>query len=98
MFAVVVDIVVKEGFAESFLLEAMLQAKNSRTLEPECLVFDVLRSQEDPCRFTLYEVYTSKANFYEVHRATPHFKAYAAATKPWVVSKAIHELTRAWPD
>ena len=98
MFAVVVDILVKEEFADKFLEEAMLQAKNSRALEPDCLVFDVLRSHDDPCCFTLYEVYTSKTNFYEVHRATPHFKAYAAATNPWVISKTIHDLTRIWPD
>jgi autoinducer 2-degrading protein len=98
MFAVIVDVTIKEEYVDEFHETVIRQGKNSRSKEPGCLTFDVLRSPEDPRRFTLYEVYTDEATFYETHLSTPHFAAYSATTEPWVESKSIRPLTKIWPD
>ena len=98
MFAVIVDVLVKEDFVEEFLEAVIRQGKNSRSKEPGCLAFDILQSPDDPRRFTLYEVYTDAPTFHDTHRATPHFAAYAAATAPWVENKTIRPLTKIWPN
>lgn len=42
--------------------------------EPDCVLYEVNRSQDDPDEFLLYERYRDTAAL-EAHRATPHFKA-----------------------
>jgi quinol monooxygenase YgiN len=42
--------------------------------EPDCILYEVNRSQEDPNEFLLYERYRDSAAL-EAHRETPHFKA-----------------------
>jgi quinol monooxygenase YgiN len=41
--------------------------------EPDCLRYEVNRSQDDPDEFLLYERYRDTAAL-EAHRETPHFK------------------------
>lgn len=98
MFVVVVDLIIKEGFADRYEEAAKRQGSNSRTKEPGCLQFDVLRNPEDPRHFVLYEVYTDKATFYDVHRTTPHFAQYAETTGPWIESRNFRGMARVWPE
>lgn len=98
MFAVIVDVTVKEEFVAEFRATVIRQGQNSRAKEPGCLVFDVLQNPDAPRQFTLYEVYTDKATFYDTHCSTPHFADYSATTEPWVESKSIRALTKIWPD
>jgi quinol monooxygenase YgiN len=42
--------------------------------EPDCILYEVNRSREDPNEFLLYERYRDSAAL-EAHRETPHFKA-----------------------
>ena len=44
--------------------------------EAGCLRFDLLRDNEKPNRFFFYEIYDDKAAV-DVHKATPHFKAWS---------------------
>lgn len=44
--------------------------------EPECLVYQVHRSLDDPCVFFLYEQYVDRAA-YDAHGASEHFRCYA---------------------
>jgi autoinducer 2-degrading protein len=37
--------------------------------------FDVLQSEEDPCRFALYEAYASKLQA-SAHKETPHYATW----------------------
>ncbi len=98
MFVVIVDIVIREGYVDNFREAILRQGKNSMTLEPDCLGFDILQDPEVPTRFTLCESYTDAAAFYEVHRATPHFQDYARTTAPWVESKGMRVLRKIWPQ
>ena len=59
-----------------FLTAIEADATASRTLEPGCLRFDVLKDQADPNRFYFYEAYADQAAF-EFHKTTPHFKLWA---------------------
>jgi quinol monooxygenase YgiN len=97
MFAVIVDITVKREFVEQFREVVIRQGHNSRSREDGCLGFDILQDPEDPTRFTLFETYVDSHTFHEVHRKTPHFAEYAAATAPWVEGKTVRALTRIWP-
>lgn len=44
-----------------------------RAREPDCLVYEVNRSPDDPDQFLLYERYRDEAAL-EAHRTTPHFR------------------------
>ncbi|MFA6508433.1 MAG: putative quinol monooxygenase [Treponemataceae bacterium] len=97
MFAILVDLVIKKEFADQFRDTVIIQGTNSRAKEKGCLQFEVLQDPEAPNKFTLYEVYTDKATFYDVHRTTPHFAKYAETTGPWVESRNLRILTKIWP-
>ena len=94
MFAIVVDVVVKKEFTGQFKAAVCAQGENSLAKEPGCLRFDVLQDPEAPEHFTLYEVYTDKATFYDVHRKTPHFALYAEKTGPMTESKNLRAFTK----
>ena len=51
-----------------------VNAAGSRN-EEECFRFDILRSEENPCKFTFYEVYTNLAAQAK-HRTTAHFHVW----------------------
>lgn len=71
MLAVIVRCQVRPDQLERFLDLARHNARESRK-EPGNLQFDVLRSPEDPCRFTLVEIYRDSAALQE-HQKTPHY-------------------------
>ena len=98
MFVVIVDIVVKQKFAEEFRDAVMRQGQTSISVEEGCLRFDVLQVPGESNRFTLCEAYPDEATFNDVHRKTPHFAGYAKTTAPWVESKSVRTFTRIWPE
>lgn len=88
--AIVVTVEIEPSHVEEFLkvieeglyrcvsiysdLYRRIDAVGSRK-EPNCLRFDVLRSQTNPCLFYFYEVYRDAAAI-EYHRNTPHFNLW----------------------
>lgn len=66
-----VDVVVKPEHVEAFI-DATLENHRNSVQEPGNLRFDVLRSQEEPERFLLYEVYDSPESA-AAHKQTPHY-------------------------
>ncbi|MFW6414394.1 MAG: antibiotic biosynthesis monooxygenase, partial [Verrucomicrobiota bacterium] len=59
MIAYIVEIYVKEEYIEDF--KAATIENNKNTIEEQGNYrFDVLQSNDDACRFTLYEVYESE--------------------------------------
>jgi (4S)-4-hydroxy-5-phosphonooxypentane-2,3-dione isomerase len=54
--------------------------------EPGCREFNISISDKDPNHVFLFEVYDNAAAL-EAHRATDHFKKYAAATKEMVAKR-----------
>ncbi|MGR6919874.1 putative quinol monooxygenase [[Actinomadura] parvosata] len=75
MFVVIVHLQVRPGRLDAFRQGIETNARASRQ-EPGCLRFDVLRSEEDPHRFVLYEIYRDQAAFFTEHRAAPHYAAW----------------------
>ena len=74
---------------DDFLVAVKAQAAASLSLEPACRVFDI--AVADTTVF-LYEVYDSRADF-DAHLDTPHFAAFDAAVRPWVLAKTVSVWT-----
>jgi len=96
MFVLTVQFAIKPEHADAFAEIVIRQAINSKQLEPDCLQFDVCRSESDPTRFFLYEVYTSTAAF-DVHKLTPHFADFSQKVADLVLSKELAFFDRIEP-
>lgn len=57
--AQLIDVEIKEQYAEKFVTLMTANAIGSRT-EDGCLHCDVLRNQDNPCKFTIYTVFASQ--------------------------------------
>ncbi|MEU6786161.1 putative quinol monooxygenase [Nonomuraea angiospora] len=75
MFVVIVQLQVRPDRLEPFLDGIRANARATRD-EPGCLRFDVVRRDDDPHRFVLYEIYRDEAAFFTEHRAAPHYAAW----------------------
>jgi autoinducer 2-degrading protein len=84
MEALTVTVHVKPEHVDAFIAATLANARGARG-EPGNLRFDVLRAEDDPNHFILYEIYRDKAAI-AAHRETPHFKAWAAAVEPWLAA------------
>ena len=71
MIALTVTIHVKPEHVDEFIQATLANARGART-EPGNLRFDVLRSQDDPARFALYEVYRTPDDV-TAHQGTAHY-------------------------
>jgi autoinducer 2-degrading protein len=79
-----VSIQVKPENVDEFVAAMLENARGSRT-EPGNLRYDLLRDDDDPNHFLLYEVYRD-AEALEAHRTTPHFQKWAATVEPWLAA------------
>lgn len=87
-YAIFVTMQLKKGLADAFRPHILKNAETARRVESDCLLFNVMVAEDDPDRFHFYEVYTSEAAL-AAHRQTPHFQAYAAATKDMVAERTV---------
>lgn len=71
MLIVQVFVHVKPDRAKEFEEAALDNARNS-VREPGVARFDVIRQQDDPTRFVLYEVYRTEEDVTR-HKETPHY-------------------------
>jgi (4S)-4-hydroxy-5-phosphonooxypentane-2,3-dione isomerase len=76
MYTLTVMAHVLENETESFLQKTMECTLATRT-ESGNLRYDILRSEDDPLCFVIYEVYRSKDDFL-FHRETPHSQTWKA--------------------
>jgi quinol monooxygenase YgiN len=60
--------------------------------EPGCREFNIHVKADNPNHVFIYEVYDSAAAL-EAHRATDHFKKYAAATQKMVAKRDVRAMT-----
>ena len=74
-----VSIHVKPEHVEEFTAAMLENARGSRT-EPGNLRYDLMRDDDDPAHFLLYEVYQDRAAF-DHHLTTPHYHRWSEATK-----------------
>lgn len=82
MYVVAVTVHVKPEAADDFIAATRDNARGSRR-EPGCLRFDLLRAEDDPARFFLYEVYRTKDDF-AAHQQTEHYQRWRAAVADWM--------------
>lgn len=71
MFAIAVTYMISPGREEEAAAHFRVLIAPSRA-EPGNVGYHVYRSQEEPRRFRLFEVYADEAAF-QAHRDTPHF-------------------------
>jgi len=87
MRIVIVQVHVQEDKVDQFLEYTLGNATQSRK-EPACLRFDVLRTEEDPTRFVLHEVYTS-AEGLKAHQQTEHYKNWRENAPPLLAEPRV---------
>lgn len=85
MFTVIVSLQVRPDRIDEFLEGLHQNARATLADEPGCLRFDVHRSDDDPHRFLLYELYASPQAFYDEHRSAPHYATWRAVSDRCVV-------------
>src|SRR5271154_35912 len=71
MYVVCVTAQIKPDKVNEFRTAILDKAANTRK-DPGNIRFDVLQGEDDPTRFTLYEVYKTKDDFAK-HQQTPHY-------------------------
>ena len=86
-----VDIDVVPGQADAYLA-ALKENGAAAVHEPGCHEFNITVSPKDPNHVFIFEVYDNAAAF-EAHRATDHFKKYAATTKDMVAKRDARAFT-----
>jgi (4S)-4-hydroxy-5-phosphonooxypentane-2,3-dione isomerase len=77
----------RENYLAAITENGMAAAK-----EPGCRRFDILTLAGDPNHFFLYEVYENEAAF-QSHRASDHFKKYAATTAKMVAKRESRPMS-----
>jgi autoinducer 2-degrading protein len=82
MYVVAVTIFVKPEVLNPFIDATFDNARNTRR-EPGNVRFDVLRAEDDPTRFMLYEVYKTKDDFTK-HQQTDHYLRWKSTVADWM--------------
>jgi (4S)-4-hydroxy-5-phosphonooxypentane-2,3-dione isomerase len=86
-----VNLDIAPGQIDKFL--ALLKENGAAAVkEPGCREFNITVAQSDSNHVFIFEVYDSAAAL-EAHRATDHFKKYAAATKDLVVKRDVRAFS-----
>lgn len=88
-YAITVSFELEDGAAEEFYRLVAENARQSVTLEPGCLRFDVLRPADRANEVFLYEIYTDQVAF-EGHLASAHFRSFDERTRPLVRRKTVN--------
>ncbi len=87
MYVVCVSLWVKPECVKQFMELALDNASNTRK-EPGNIRFDVLRGDEEPHRFFLYEVYNAKEDFVK-HQQTAHYLRWKSAVGDWMAQPRV---------
>ena len=87
MYVVVVSVHVKEDHVDEFVAAILDNARSTRG-EPGNLRFDVLRQEQDPTRFTLYEAYRTADDF-AAHQRTPHYLRFRETVADWMAEPRV---------
>jgi autoinducer 2-degrading protein len=87
MYVVCVTVHVKPDHVDDFVAAILDNARNTRR-EPGNLRFDVLRQEQDPARFTLYEVYRTPDDF-AAHQKTPHYLTFRDKVADWMAEPRV---------
>jgi quinol monooxygenase YgiN len=73
-------------------IEAAKENGAASTKDPGCREFNITVAQNDPNHVFFFEVYDNAAAL-EAHRATDHFKNFAATTKDMVAKRDVRQYS-----
>ncbi|MEO1504814.1 MAG: putative quinol monooxygenase [Pseudomonadota bacterium] len=96
MYVVTVEFLIRAEHFAAFRARVRQQAADSLRLEEACSRFDVCVDPDAENRVFLYEVYDTREAF-ELHLASPHFKAFDAEVAEWVIEKRVQSFQRLTP-
>jgi quinol monooxygenase YgiN len=65
-------VTVKPGYIQEFVVKTRVARDTARSLEAECLLYDLYQHERNPERFLLHEAYVFP-NGETAHRVTPHY-------------------------
>ena len=82
MIVTIVHIHVYKEHIESFI-QASTENHRESVKEPGNLRFDLLRSDDHPSRFMLYEAYVNEASA-KAHKETAHYLKWRETVAPWM--------------
>ena len=88
MYVVCVQLHIKPEFVDQFIAATHDNHEHTRREEPGNVRWDVLRAEEDPTRFMLYEVYQTKEDFPK-HQQTAHYLRWRDAVTDWMVEPRV---------
>jgi quinol monooxygenase YgiN len=91
MLATIVYVDVKPEYTDAFIEITKYNSENSRK-EAGNIRFDVLRSDTDPNRFFLYEVYADKEAA-ALHKTTEHYMKWRDTVAPMMASPRTSDPT-----
>lgn len=89
-FAIVVTCKVKTGMGKEFLPIILENATSAIRNEPDCQMFHVVTSEEDPDVFYFFEVYTNAAGL-DAHREYPHYKKFRERADDMIVDLQVQK-------
>ncbi len=92
MYIIAVQFELHPEHAQGFKDAVLINAAASEATESGCHQFDVCFNADGTQCF-LYEVYDDEAAF-GAHRASAHFKVFAATTQPMVANKRLEIYER----
>lgn len=97
MIATNVTVWVKPEHIDEFV-EAMMDNVRNSLKEPGNLRFDFMRSNSEPNRFMVYEVYRSPEDV-AAHKETAHYKRWRETVETWMAQpRQGHAHTPIYPD
>ena len=82
MHVTIVHIQVHPDYIDSFI-QASKENQMESVKEPGNLRFDLLRSDDDPSRFVLYEAYENPTAA-AAHKETAHYLKWRETVAPWM--------------
>ena len=91
-FAIFVTVKLHPGSAETFKPLILANAQLAVRDEPDCHLFHVLHSEDEPDTFCFYEVYTN-AEALDTHREQPHFKKYTELASALLAERHIQRVS-----
>ena len=93
MYAVVVTFQIHPEDMAAFMPAMLDNAAWSLAKEAGCNRFDVCTDPDRANEVFLYELYTDRAAF-DVHLASPHFKAFDTLVAPMIADKIVTTYTQ----
>ena len=88
MYVVCVQVHVKPEHVDDFIRVSEANFKGTRSAEPGNVRWDLLRAEDDPTRFFIYEVYRVKEDF-SIHQQTPHYLKWKETVADWMAEPRV---------